>query len=70
MTTKPPSRMWVLIDRSNSNERSKNYLWWFETRAMARARKARHDADPERFAKLDGPYVYYLYTAMEDEDDE
>lgn len=34
---------WVLIDLSNSNPRSRNYLWWFETRALARQhRKHQH----------------------------
>lgn len=30
-----PEEMWVLIDKSNSNPKSKNYLWWFETEQIA-----------------------------------
>lgn len=30
-----PESIWILVDTSNSNPKSKNYLWWFETEELA-----------------------------------
>jgi hypothetical protein len=30
-----PKSCWLLFDESNSNENSKNYVWWFETKKLA-----------------------------------
>lgn len=40
----PTKTIWILVDASNSNQRSKNYLWWFETRQLARDFLAHHKA--------------------------
>lgn len=45
---------WVLIDLSNSNPRSKNYLWWFETRALAREHR-KHQHAMKHGARLSQP---------------
>jgi hypothetical protein len=51
-------KMWVLIDLSNSNPGSHNYLWWFETKKQAvehkrRQRKLKHAA------RLSAPQAWY-----------
>lgn len=33
--------VWVLVDESNSNPRGRQYLWWFETRALAREHRSK-----------------------------
>jgi hypothetical protein len=63
-----PRVAWVLIDKSNSNERSRNYLWWFETRAIARRFLLDHRKESKRLEKergfglsdLFGPFQYRL----------
>ena len=52
---------WVLIDLSNSNPRSNNYLWWFETRELAREHRREQHAiranarlsQPQKWLRID-----------------
>ena len=52
---------WVLIDLSNSNPRSHNYLWYFETRALAREHRREQHAiranarlsQPQKWLRID-----------------
>ena len=52
---------WVLIDLSNSNPRSHNYLWWFETRELAREHRRKQHAiranarlsQPQKWLRID-----------------
>ena len=52
---------WVLIDFSNSNPRSNNYLWWFETRQLAREHRREQHAiranarlsQPQKWLRID-----------------
>jgi len=61
-----PRTMWILVDTSNSNQHSKNYLWWFETRTLARRFLADHLKESARLKKergyglanLVGPFKY------------
>lgn len=54
----PTKTIWILVDVSNSNQRSKNYLWWFETRALARSHlEHQRTVYPDK-ATLIGPYKY------------
>lgn len=55
-----PEIMWVLIDKSNSNENSKNYLWWFETKVLAITFLKEHKKYPNTKADLVGPFKYVL----------
>lgn len=54
----PTKNIWILIDVSNSNARSKNYLWWFETRKLARDFKEWHESTYKAGASLVGPLHY------------
>lgn len=54
----PTQTIWILVDTSNSNLRSKNYLWWFETRELAREFLAHHRATYPDGATLVGPFRY------------
>lgn len=55
----PTPLIWILVDASNSNQRSKNYLWWFETRQLARAHKQHvKRVYGEKGATLIGPFKY------------
>lgn len=38
---------WVIVDLSNSSPGSKNYLWWFETRELARDHRRRQHGGAE-----------------------
>jgi len=53
----PTKEMWMLIDVSNSNARSGNYCWWFESRAIARRYKHWQN-NVLKGASLEGPYHY------------
>lgn len=55
---KAPLTMWVLIDLDNGHERSKRYLWWFETRALAREFKRHHKETYPNGATLSAPIQY------------
>lgn len=53
------THIWVLVDLSNSNPRSRNYLWWFETRDLARAYRQRH-VSTAKYARLSQPIKMYV----------
>jgi hypothetical protein len=61
-----PKTIWILMDTSNSNQRSKNYLWWFETRELARHFLEDHNRESDRLeqergyglSSLIGPFKY------------
>jgi hypothetical protein len=53
----PTEEIWILVDADNSNQNSKNYLRWFETRALARAFLAHNRRNPQH-ATLIGPYRF------------
>jgi hypothetical protein len=41
---------WVLLDLSNSNPGSRNYAWWFETKAQAIEHRQRQQSMPHSAA--------------------
>jgi hypothetical protein len=50
--------IWILIDVSNSNPKSKNYLWWFESKEIAlEQRRHQNEVYPGQ-AELRGPFRY------------
>jgi hypothetical protein len=58
-----PKEIWVLFDISNGLDGSKNYVWWFETRAKARGYKLEierrmREGERHRLAELVGPHRY------------
>ena len=53
METPFPKVFWLLHDASNSNERSRNYCWWFETKKLALSYKRHHKK--MGYAVLTGP---------------
>jgi hypothetical protein len=59
----PTKTIWILIDTSNSNARSRNYLWWFETKKLAEEYKhwqneTYRGPGGTRGATLVGPFKY------------
>jgi hypothetical protein len=55
----PTDSIWILIDVCNGNPRSRNYLWWFETRKIAEEFKRHHNESPNPLkSTLFGPFHY------------
>lgn len=50
----PPKALWVLFDLDNGNPKSRNYLWWFKTRALAREHRRQQLSKPNA-ARLSQP---------------
>jgi len=59
MHEKPPKHLWLLLDRSNGDELSHYYTWFFTTRERARQHKKAQHANP-KYARLSGPFKYVL----------
>jgi len=58
-----PKKIWILIDSSNSNPNSSNYLWWFETKKIAED-FIKHHNTIKHHSDLEGPFPYYLNEKM------
>lgn len=54
---KLPESIWILIDTSNGDRRTNNYLWWFETRKLA-LEFLKHHNKLYLHARLVGPFKY------------
>lgn len=54
-----PYDIWILVDISNSNPKSKNYLWWFETKALAMEHKEWQN-EVRKGAELRGPFYFSM----------
>ena len=56
-----PRDVWFLFDISNGGLGVRNYVWWFESRAKARAHKKEQHADSSH-ARLAGPFHYRIIS--------
>lgn len=56
----PKRNVWLLFDTANGDEKTRRYLWWFDSRQKAREFKKEHEKYANHY-KLHGPVKYYKH---------